>query len=292
MSDVPQPSSIAQIYHWINRHGLIIGILAGGIISLVFWWLSWDTKELSYAVRSGRNVIFDATNTLGLTLVPKHPIQIPNAEGEITTEYKDLPPDQNVYSVQLMIWNSGNSPIWSEDVLSALKVHVGDDETVYDITVVSAKRSDITKFEVTLLGCHPADEDGNGSCDVGLHWHILEPNDYAIVQVTYGGDSEAEVLLDGTIVGQQPITLVPYSSTKSARGQRISLITYIVFVVGNLLVVAWVGSGRFGTLLSNQTQTVKSRNFRIFFVVYGLLVTAAVTAAALWNMWSRFPTNF
>jgi hypothetical protein len=125
-----------------------------------------------------------------------------NVPAVLQVEVKGTPiKDQDVFSVQLALWNKGNQSIRPEHILSPIKFTPSAGTRVVDATVLRQTRS--------VCGTSVSVSDDDASATV--KWTILEPNDGAIVQIVLVGDSKSQIDLSGVIEGGDAIRYLRYS---------------------------------------------------------------------------------
>lgn len=239
MSDSTQISPLRKLYDSLNRHGLALGLVASVFTGFFFWWITWEKRELSFCLRSNRTIIYDSANPLGFDLVMNYPVDVPNVI-TATPEIRKKSIDENVYSAQILVWNSGNVSVKPEHILLPINLFI-EDEEMLDARVTNSSRNDITQikcsFEDNRKSSNDTDKPEIGSA-YRLDWKILEPGDFAVLQIVYAGDEHAPFKVEGVIEGQYPIRPVQDM-------HRPSMLSYIfipvaiVFTILCLLVI-WV----------------------------------------------------
>jgi len=169
-----------------DRWIAIVGVIAGVLVGWYFYQRSLRAPLLTYMVNP-------ATTTINR--------QDFEQDFGFTYQGKPLAADR-VTAVQVAIWNSGTDSIRAENVLSPVTLKMTGGERI-----ISAKVRKVSR------GVCLFDKDDNpeqlerGVCPV--KWKILEPNDGAIIQLIYLGDSIHVPTIEGTIEGQSRIRIVP-----------------------------------------------------------------------------------
>ncbi len=97
----------------------------------------------------------------------------------------------NLFAIRFSFWNSGRKPIENQDIRRSIRVELDDPEVeIMESKVI--KSSDDINFRLTR-------DPSNPDRSVLIDFTILEKNEGATCQIIYGGDSQADLTIDGRI---------------------------------------------------------------------------------------------
>lgn len=313
----PVWSFFKKFYDLVNGNGFIALVIAIAVAFYIYW-LQCDIRELSYSVRSNRSILFDAENPLGFELYlpdkrseEERRLNIKDVIGKSLSGVKDWNRDtmnrlagfkieKNVYTAQLLVWNSGTLPIKNENILLPVTISMDleEDELAEDVLDVRVSDSSRKEINFECLVREPAPEilDDRKTIkrktDCLLKWNILEPGDYAVVQVVYSGAEDAEILLEGTIEGQIPIQRIQSPIGQSLVTKNKAFTLALFFGLFQIL-LAWgiaaskipfmsKGIGKASPLTRGQTAAFLSMMFSFLMML----------AYLWWPAWTSFPIEF
>lgn len=157
---------------WIG----IFGIILGCVISTFFWWISEKSRE----VRITTNPVITQIVNKGIA-------------SNLDVKYKGKEVTENLFAVQIAVWNAGKEPVRREDIISEVLVVVPDGLQVLESAVIKSTRPEIA-FEVRDVS--------TTNNRYRLDWRILEKEDGGIIQFLCTGDKTLRFQLTGTVVGQ------------------------------------------------------------------------------------------
>jgi hypothetical protein len=163
--------------------------------------------------------------------------------------------DVPVIAMQIRVSNEGTDAIRPQQILETPSIALDNKTgTILEARVLSTSRP-ITAFSVNSSPTSP----------ISLSWRILEPDDYAVIQVIYAGASNAPVRVNGVIEGQRQIGEAAYA----ARPLRA-----IALVIGAFLGIVILA---FGVVLSLSTvrSLIGERRQEIIFLT--VVVTSAIS---------------
>lgn len=214
----------ASLLQWFSQHPLV-GLLSavtgvvGTILTVWFYVLSIPTRDLVLLEPAVRSV-FVNRDAPAVLRVLVHDQEIK---------------EQDVFAVQVAVWNNGNQSIRPENVLEPVMLKAPQGSRIINAQILRNTRG------VCGVAAHIEQEGQSARVD----WRILERNDGAIVQLVLVGDRDAALTASGTIEGGRPrfVRLLPNSSTSSTQtawGKKNSWDDWL-FVVGFVVAVVWGG---------------------------------------------------
>lgn len=134
----------------------------------------------------------------------------------------------DITAVQIAIWNSGELPIWLDDVLEPIVIVAEPALRILEATVRHPSRS------VTQLHVDESPELLQQGI-VRLSWRILETGDGASIQLIYLGSENVEFAVQGTVAGQKNIALMEPLSTDSPWPFLVGGVFFLLFALGFLI---------------------------------------------------------
>jgi len=162
--------------------GLIgsIASIAGLILAFYFFFASKIYPDLTFYIHPVRATIvkMDQASRLAVRL-----------------DNKDI--KQDITAVQIAVWNRGNKPIRTHEVLEPIYIHSSDGTPILEARIVSVTRDVVG---MTL------DRSELDKGKVGMSWKILEEGDGSSIQLIYGGIPETHFKMKGAIEGQKSIS--------------------------------------------------------------------------------------
>jgi hypothetical protein len=166
---------------WLSSLDEIPGLAFSGwilaVISLPlgFWFYqkSLDSRQLVIVEPSVRAVLIDKDTPATIE------IRVGNRQVV----------NQDVYAIQLAVWNGGNRSIKVEHLLTPIVFVPAEGNTILDATVLRETRR--------LCGVKPHIRPTDGNVQVDLS--ILEPGDGAVIQLILAGKKESALGFKGTI---------------------------------------------------------------------------------------------
>jgi hypothetical protein len=231
-------------------------------LALAFYWHAESVQKRAptYYVSPERTTIVD-------TSVP--------TPSRLQILYKGRSVNQNVSGVIVYLWNDGNLPIRTEDVLEPIRVQLSPGCEILDVRILKISRA------VTKLGVGEVSEKEKNSFPVTFS--ILEQSDGAALQVIYAGTTQANVSVGGTIVGAQEPQIIAASADRfvsrtrkdrlrsDRRAAHIGILLSVVYlaVAGGLWVV------RRTPLRSRGIPTLPGQLFLVLAVLGVILVILA-----------------
>lgn len=179
---------------------------------------------------------------------------------------------QDVFAVQLAIWNKGNQSIRPEHVLAPLTIHPASGTRVVDAIVLRQTRT-ICQGSVKIN----ADQS-----TATVDWRIFEPDDGMIVQLILVGDSAAPIGLSGAIEAGGSLKYLRHAPTADATNKpewssRTSIGDWVMTVViGGLL-----GVGAVSVFVNGVPKRWAKRRERFGYVKLPLTVVSGVVLASM-----------
>jgi len=184
-----------NIFNYIKNNigifAVIIGILGltWGIYSHL---ISIKRCAPTYFIHPGRTKIIDLTG-------PTHPNLQILYRGNLVSE-------RNVTALRLYFWNDGQIPIKRTDILDTLRIEMQEPAEILEARILKHSRS-VIKFRTGSI-------QGKYKNILPLSFDILEQGDGAALQIIYSGDPNANISIEGAIVGATNIKLLESSKVK------------------------------------------------------------------------------
>jgi hypothetical protein len=204
----------------------LVGTIASVVaipLAIYFFVKSKETPELAYYIYPVKGAV----------------VQTGQAS-RLVASFDGQPIQSDISVAQVAIWNQGNRPLKSNDVLRPIVISTEGNAPILEATIRKNSR------EVTQLSLN-TDEIQKGR--LRLNWAILEQSDGGIIQLIYVGGPKIPINVDGIIEGQPQLTRVqftgtiksPYEQYESERGNNFpaffSFVVCIVLVLGIVLFV-------------------------------------------------------
>jgi hypothetical protein len=196
----------------------IIGILMG-------FYLGHKTRELAYTVLPARATVVKTAVASRLSVLYDG--------NELKTD---------VTAVQIGFWNAGREPIDAGDVLRPLVIETEGGVPILEASIRAQSRTDIVQIKL--------DESMAGMGRLGVAWHILENDDYGVIQLILAGNPDVKVTARAAIKGQKEISERTYQREqppligpfgKSQRERVIIIIVTSVFASVALFLGVYIG---------------------------------------------------
>lgn len=115
---------------------------------------------------------------------------------KLSVDYNGQPIRGDVSVAQIAIWNQGNKPIKTEDILAPIVIQANPPVAVLETNVRKVSR-DVSQFEIKAN-----QPDKN---QISVTWKILEQGDGGIIEIIYVGAPDTIFDVNGTIIGQKDI---------------------------------------------------------------------------------------
>lgn len=183
-----QPSGVSQPvagapgkFHSFFNHPAIriverLAALAAIPLAVLLYLAGVHKPQLSYYLHSTRGSIVSA-----------------GSDPLLQVSYAGQQVRENLTAVQFAIWNAGNAPIRSGDILQAPMLTIEPPARLLNAKVMELTRS-LTGFRI--------DDSKKTEGQLSFGWTILEEGDGAKVQLLFEGAPEAKLKVSGEIVGQ------------------------------------------------------------------------------------------
>jgi hypothetical protein len=170
----------------LDRAIAIIGVILGalGIASGYFFYqAAQQAPALSFAVNPVRTSIVNSSDVSNLSVLYKG--------NEIH--------GSNVMSIRVYVWNAGGRPIsrLQHDILRPIRLILPTESKILDQKLLHVSRHE-TQFSVYTK---PMTKNS-----LNIDFDILEKDDGATIQLIYSGDPNADIKLEGSIIGQKNIS--------------------------------------------------------------------------------------
>ncbi len=199
-----------KVFIWFGPIGFLV-TLAALIFSVIVYRRSRRFREPIYYVYPARTEIVSQEKTSWM------PLQISYLNGS--------PLEKDVTAVNFAFWNKGRREIRPEDILEPIKVKIyGEGCKILALRVINMSR-DVVNFD---FGTSANDPDSEAL----ITFRILEREDGALCQILYEGDPEAEVKVEGTVVGGKVSEAM--MSTDKKRTRQVALSMGLLLTIGIL----------------------------------------------------------
>ena len=199
-------SRIRSVFlRWISPIAIsVVASLIAGYIGILYFS---DSRHLVTRTNPARRVVFKA-----------------NQVDKVRVNFDAIPIDNDITIVEVAIWNQGNLAIKKNDILQDVEISTGDKAPILAASIPRVSR--------TITGLR-LNTDGMAKGTVVLTWDILEKNDGAEVELTYVGNSQMTVDVEGTIVGQAHIDRIEstFYSAISSWQNRLAWVAVILLCV-------------------------------------------------------------
>ncbi len=225
-----------------TRWGFWISMVFG-VVGLIYGYLGYEASKqypaLTYAV---------------------HPIktelQRPDFDDQFKFFHRGKPVESNtVTAVQVAIWNEGTKSIRATDMLERAVLTMPPGVRILSAKIKTASR-DVCRFRL-----HDDSEGDMAQGILGLSWHVLEPNDGAVVQLIYAGAADQQPRLKGVVEGQRAVIEIPYQKPERASSAVRTNDWTVGLLRGFLPLITGVFVG-LGTIhLMNQWDHVRRKRF-------------------------------
>lgn len=202
----------------------IIGIV-GSIASLIsiplaiyFYLQSEKSPRLRYYVHPVKAVLLKA----GLS-------------SKLSANFEGQPINGDVTTAQISFWNQGNQSIRDSQILKPIVICTENNSPILEASIRKISR------EITTIALK-TEEAQKGR--VSVTWRILEPGDGGVIQLTYLGDPEIKLTMDGAIENQKEFERVssserirsPEEQFRAERNKK-KLATRQYFVAGAVILI-------------------------------------------------------
>jgi len=260
---------------------VVAGFILGIIGTLVLTWYFQEERKLSYAISPTRTPILKTgklsnlkvryeARTERVDLVQTNPFaNNPNFVGPVSVrslEFQDHDITNDLTGVQIAVWNAGNRPIHSNDILLPIILHAADNSTILEASIKG-----------TNSGTEMSIRHGLVDNVIKLDWRVLEKNNGGLITIFYEGSENVDFVLDGKIEGQG-------SPVKVMTGQDHIISTIILFIIVG---VTTIGGITFAELITNKR---KSKRLKLSL---GIVLLILVSSMAHWlPKWLTVHTPF
>ncbi|MGA2853335.1 MAG: hypothetical protein ABSE90_04320 [Verrucomicrobiota bacterium] len=195
---------------------------------------------------------------------------------DISVTYRGTKVEGDLTASQVAVWNAGDKPIRSEDILKPATLRTSNGCPILQVVILKPPR-DVTGFEL--------DQSQIMSGRLGMNWKILEQNDGALIQIVYAGKTDLRMFLDATIVGQRSAAEAkqPGASAIEQVKSSVVLIAGTAFLLSSLLLGLLLLMFFFQVIFQRKTVTAsirfliptnKDRKALAWLVI--IMVTAAI----------------
>jgi hypothetical protein len=188
--------------------------LASIILSVLFYINSLKNKDLSYQINEPTSIVYDSKNS-------SSKIKLFEKDSILITE--------NVYLLTGTLWNSGDLPIYINDVRKDIEFNINEKNRILDFKINKQKDSEIAKFTLKY----------SGENSLRVNWDYFDPNYGFNFQIIYIGEENPEFEIEGKILDISSINKVKQLESTSriytigitiAYGLMILMIIYLSYL--------------------------------------------------------------
>lgn len=182
-----------SIIDWFARNPRVglLGTIASIVsipLAVILFWVSKADRDIRYAVSPSPTTIARSGQTSDLRVF-----------------FKDKELTSDVSAVQIAIWNAGKEAVRTENILSKrISLRFAPATSILLVRTKGTTRP--------IVDCM-IDDTAIASGKFELSWNILEAGDGVLLEVFYTGTTTT-VHADGTIEGQNPISIVPVGASR------------------------------------------------------------------------------
>lgn len=178
---------------WIRAAEALLMILAI-LLSIYLYRAGSSNRDLTYYPHPVRAIIFKSDQSPRIEVF---------FEGQRITK--------DIITVQAALWNNGKLPVKHENILEGIELYTAPSCPIID-AIIRKQSRDVTGVSI--------DKTKFAEGRIPLDWKILEKGDGGIIQITFVGSPDTDVLIKGTIEGQKIISVPkPSFKVKSAQEQ-------------------------------------------------------------------------
>ena len=149
--------------------------LASIILSVLFYINSLKNKDLSYQINEPTSIVYDSKNS-------SSKIKLFEKDSILITE--------NVYLLTGTLWNSGDLPVYINDVRKDIEFNINEKNRILDFKINKQKDSEIAKFTLK----------SSGENSLRVNWDYFDPNYGFNFQIIYIGEENPEFEIEGKIL--------------------------------------------------------------------------------------------
>lgn len=160
--------------------------IVGTILAVYFYRASIQKPDLTYYISPTRTPIVQKGNL-----------------DNFSVTFQGTPINGDLSTAEIQIWNQGNAPIFSNDILVPVSIRLTNGETIYQASANTTR--DVIGFNWLSPTNRPTGQ-------IQFNWKILEQNDGVKLQIIYGGNVHSAFEVNGTIVKQNQIRLEKFST--------------------------------------------------------------------------------
>ena len=162
------------------------------VLSVVFYLNSQKNKDLSYLINEPASIIYDSKNS-------SSKIKLFEKDSVVITD--------NVYLLTGTLWNSGELPIYLNDIRKDIMLEINDSNRILDFKINKQNDSEVANFELNEIENNT----------LKLNWDYFDPQFGLNFQIIYLGNENPEFNVTGKILGISNINKVKQEDkTKSS----------------------------------------------------------------------------
>jgi hypothetical protein len=245
------------ISEWIG----LVGILIGFVVSLFFWWLSEKARDVNMIMRQGVSSVIQK-----------------NVLSDLSVTFKGKAVVDDLFLIDLAIWNAGKEAVRSEDILKEIGVQWEPSLNVLEAKIIESKR-DVSKISIAT---------GNLTARaLRVDWKILEQGDGALIQLVCTGDTRALVSLYGTIVGQGDLSSRKSRQPDNWYAKKLESRSHALWLSGSNVIMALLLAVYCGFRLIQPTYGGRPAPFgRTTYILTFLFASGGIVSSAYNFIWS------
>jgi hypothetical protein len=171
--------------------------LFGVLLAVYFFIQSRRYRELVYYVNPARTVVVKTGEASRLRVLL--------GDRELRSD---------VTAAQIAIWNQGNEPIRSTNVLAPFTIRTNPPTRLLEARI---RRKSREVVDISLDQTHL--QDGV----LAVSWNILEQGDGGVIQLVYEGQPGTQITASGVIEGQREIRQLQYSGKIRSPSEQVRL---------------------------------------------------------------------
>jgi hypothetical protein len=183
----------SQVWKWLGNPAVgfagVCASVAGVILCIVFYRMTIERRDLSYAVHPAKALL-----------------AAPAADPELAVTYRGRPVAADISVIQVAVWNAGKKPIKREDVLEPLVFRPTAGALILNARLRAVSRGVVG---LTAKQMHLKDN------ALAVEWRILEENDGVAIQFIVAGSRDVDIAASAVLEGQRAIRRVAHEPPPS-----------------------------------------------------------------------------
>lgn len=176
------------------------------ILSIYFYLDGNKKKSIAYIVTSTPSLIFDNDRiSSNIRVIEKDSIII----------------SENIYMIRGVIWNDGDLPIGNNDVIRNVLIQIGKENRIIDYKIITQNDSENRNFQLSKFD----------STSLSWKWEYFEPEDGFKFQIIYVGNPNAQLTLQGKIIGIKDIKKNKFNADNADNGLDIKKVNILATII-------------------------------------------------------------